>query len=90
MAKSVVPIELALQHEKLLTEIDDHDIAYHQNDSPTVSDADYDELRRKLLVLETAYPDLETAASPSRKVGAATAGKFAKVKHVVPMLSLSN
>ncbi len=90
MAKSVVPIELALQHEKLLTEIDAHDIAYHQNDSPTVSDADYDELRRKLLVLETAYPDLETAASPSRKVGAATAGKFAKVKHVVPMLSLSN
>jgi DNA ligase (NAD+) len=90
VAKAMVPKEIAVQHATLLTEIDAHDVAYHQNDAPIISDADYDALRRKLLALEASYPGLATATSPSRKVGSAALGKFAKVKHVVPMLSLSN
>ncbi len=90
MAKKAVPSEFKLQHEQLVVEINSHDVAYHQNDAPVISDADYDALRRKLLALETAYPVLKDEASPSSTVGAATSGKFGKVKHVVPMLSLSN
>jgi DNA ligase (NAD+) len=86
----VVPAEFAAKHAKLVDAINLHDIAYHQNDAPTISDADYDALRRQLLALEQTYPSLKSSASPASKVGAAPSGKFAKVKHVVPMLSLSN
>jgi DNA ligase (NAD+) len=85
-----VPTEFAAQHASLVASINAHDIAYHQNDAPTISDADYDALRKQLLALEKALPNLKTGDSPEVKVGAAPSGKFAKVKHVVPMLSLSN
>jgi len=78
------------RHQKLVKEISEHDVAYHQNDNPTVSDADYDALRRELESLEEKYPNLITDQSPSKKVGAAPAKGFKKVKHAVPMLSLSN
>ncbi len=78
------------EHARLGAEIAAHDIAYHQNDAPTVSDAEYDALRRRFDALEKAFPDLARAASPARQVGAAPAQKFAKVRHVVPMLSLGN
>jgi DNA ligase (NAD+) len=90
VAKAVVPSEFVAQHRQLTTEIAEHDLAYHQNDAPTISDGAYDALRRKLLALETSYPSLKTDASASNKVGAAASAKFAKAKHVVPMLSLSN
>jgi DNA ligase (NAD+) len=90
VAKKAVPSEFKLQHELLVAAINTHDIAYHQNDVPSISDADYDALRRQLLTLENAYPSLKDATSPNNRVGAAASGKFGKVKHVVPMLSLSN
>ncbi len=90
MAKTVVPAEFVEQHKLLAAEINQHDIAYHQNDTPIISDGDYDALRRSLAALETAYPTLKTGASPSNAVGAAPSGKFAKAKHAVSMLSLSN
>ena len=89
MAK-LIPPEFASQHANLVAAINAHDIAYHQNDAPTISDADYDALRKQLLALEKAFPNLKSGDSPEAKVGAAPSGKFAKVKHVVPMLSLSN
>ena len=53
------------EHARLAAEIKAHDIAYHQNDAPTISDADYDALRRRLAELEAAFPALATPASPS-------------------------
>jgi DNA ligase (NAD+) len=85
-----IPTEFEKLHTELAQAIAIHDIAYHQNDAPTISDADYDALRKKLLALETQYPGLVSQASPSMKVGAEVSSKFSKVKHLVPMLSLAN
>lgn len=70
--------------------IAEHNIAYHQNDAPTISDAEYDALTKRNEAIETRFPDLVRADSPSKRVGAAAAGGFKKVPHVVPMLSLGN
>jgi DNA ligase (NAD+) len=78
------------RHAELAEEIAAHDAAYYEEDAPTVSDAAYDELRKELLALETKFPALADAASPSQNVGSAPSGKFAKVRHRVPMLSLAN
>src|SRR5579872_393129 len=84
------PEAAAEEHALLVKEIAEHDVRYHQQDAPTISDADYDALRRRLDHLETLFPALKSASSPSAKVGAAPSEKFAKVRHVVPMLSLGN
>ncbi|MGD1017208.1 MAG: NAD-dependent DNA ligase LigA, partial [Roseiarcus sp.] len=78
------------EHARLGAEIAEHDRRYHAEDAPIISDADYDALRRRYTALEEAYPALADAASLNRKVGAAPAEKFAKVRHAVPMLSLGN
>lgn len=78
------------RHRKLVREIEKHDVAYHQNDNPEISDADYDKLRADLNAIEAEYPELISKDSPTQKVGAAPAKGFKKVKHSVPMLSLSN
>ena len=78
------------QHQQLGADIARHDLAYHRDDAPLVSDADYDALRRRYDALEAAFPDLKSPQSQSAKVGAPAADKFAKVRHAVPMLSLSN
>ena len=78
------------EHARLAAVIAAHDVAYHRNDAPTVSDADYDALRRRLTAIEAAFPVLDTAASPSATVGAKPSEKFATVRHRVPMLSLGN
>lgn len=64
--------------------------AYHQEDAPELSDADYDQLKRRNAALEAAHPDLKRKDSPSEQVGAAPAEGFGKVRHDVRMLSLSN
>jgi DNA ligase (NAD+) len=76
--------------KRLAAEIGSHDDRYYQDDSPTVSDAAYDELRRRNQAIEARFPALVRADTPSRKVGAAPAQKFAKVRHAVPMRSLGN
>src|SRR4051812_39253176 len=78
------------EHARVEAEIKKHDEAYHQKDAPTVSDAEYDALRRRYDAIEAKFPDLRTLDSLSRKVGAAPARGFAKVRHAVPMLSLDN
>jgi DNA ligase (NAD+) len=78
------------EHARLEAEIKTHDAAYYQNDAPTVSDAEYDALRRRYNAIEARFPDLRTLDSLSRKVGAAPSRGFAKVRHAVPMLSLDN
>src|SRR5438132_12198516 len=76
--------------KRLAAEITAHDKRYYQEDAPTVSDAAYDALRRRNEEIEARFPDLTRADSPSRRIGAQPAQKFAKVRHAVPMLSLGN
>ncbi len=78
------------EHALLAEQLAAHDRAYYQADEPTVSDAEYDKLRLRLLALEKEYPHLAKANSPSKRVGAAPLEKFGKVTHAVPMLSLAN
>src|ERR1700710_1427173 len=74
----------------LAEEIAGHDIRYHQQDAPTISDGDYDALKRRNLEIEARFPHLIREDSPSLKVGAARAEQFSAVEHGVPMLSLDN
>ena len=74
----------------LASEIAQHDKAYHQNDAPVITDAEYDVLRLRNDAIEARFPNLVRADSPSQRVGAAPAGGFAKIAHKVPMLSLGN
>ena len=76
--------------KRLAAEIGAHDKHYYQDDAPTVSDADYDALRRRNEEIEALFPELVRTDSPSRRVGAQPSQKFAKVRHAVPMLSLGN
>jgi len=78
------------EYARIAAEIAEHDRRYHAEDAPTISDADYDALRRRLDALEAAHPEWASADSPTKKVGAAPSEKFAKVPHAVPMLSLGN
>src|SRR2546427_2221877 len=63
---------------------------YHVLDEPTISDEAYDALMRELQSLEEAHPELVTPESPTQRVGAAPAARFAPVQHAAPMLSLAN
>jgi len=74
----------------LRKEIEHHNYRYYVLDSPEISDAEYDRLFRRLQQLEEAFPQLRSASSPTQKVGAAPAEKFAAVRHTLPMVSLSN
>ena len=76
--------------ERLATEIRQHDELYYGQDDPVVSDADYDQLRRRNEEIEARFPDLVRADSPSLRVGVEPAQQFGKIVHSVPMLSLSN
>jgi DNA ligase (NAD+) len=80
----------AAEHAHLAGEIAAHDRRYHQEDSPTIPDAEYDALRRRLLEIEETHPELRDESGPAARVGAAPAERFAKIVHRAPMLSLDN
>ncbi|WND02840.1 NAD-dependent DNA ligase LigA [Temperatibacter marinus] len=82
--------EARLELARLAQEVKIHDVAYHQNDAPTVSDAEYDALRKRNSELEQRFPELVRSDSPSKRVGASVQSKFEKAEHKVPMLSLEN
>ncbi len=86
LTKSAAEAEL----KKLGEAIRQADAAYYQDDAPDLTDAEYDALRKRLGEIETKFPELRNADSPSHKVGAEPAGGFGKVKHLKPMLSLDN
>jgi len=79
-----------VEHKRLALELEGHDRRYYQDDAPSVSDAEYDALRQRFNAIEKRFPELVTSDSPSQKVGAAPSGRFRKVLHAVPMLSLDN
>ena len=82
--------EAASELAHLAEEIARHDRLYYQSDAPEISDAEYDDLRRRNDAIEARFPALIRADSPSHRVGAAASETFAKVRHRVPMLSLGN
>src|SRR3954454_6518727 len=78
------------EHARLHAELTEHDKRYYQNDAPTITDAAYDALRKRYGEIEQHFPDLKTLDSLTLKVGVAPTGRFPKVRHAVPMLSLDN
>ncbi len=88
--ESLTGAQARREHARLGEEISAHDRRYYTENAPTVSDADYDALRRRYEAIEAAFPELATPDSLTKKVGAAPSAKFAKVRHRVPMLSLGN
>jgi DNA ligase (NAD+) len=75
---------------RLVDELNRHIRLYHLEDSPEISDAEYDRLFRELQSLEAAHPDLRLPDSPTQRVGAPPSEGFRSVPHRVPMLSLDN
>ena len=83
------------KYTKLRNEIEYHNNLYYNEDKPLISDMEYDVLMRELKQLEQEYPELlkneeNGESSPTEKVGGTASEKFSKVRHRVPMLSLSN
>ncbi len=89
-ADKLTSAEAQKELDRLAREIAIHDRRYHGEDAPTISDADYDALRRRNAQIEARFPLLVRADSPSHPVGAKVSEKFAKVVHARPMLSLDN
>ncbi|MEZ2406522.1 DNA ligase (NAD+) [Bosea sp. OAE752] len=86
----LTPRRARLEHKRLAAEVQAANDAYFQDDQPIMDDAAYDAKRRRLVALEEAFPELKESGGVSSKVGARPSGKFAKIRHRVPMLSLDN
>jgi DNA ligase (NAD+) len=80
----------ARRARELREQIEHHNRRYHLEDSPEITDAQFDALMRELQQIEAEHPDLATPDSPTQRVGSAPASAFAEVRHAVPMLSLGN
>ncbi|SEH85678.1 NAD-dependent DNA ligase LigA [Paracoccus alkenifer] len=81
---------MAARIASLRERVAEADLAYHRDDAPVMSDADYDALKRELAALESAHPDLAAPDSPTQSVGAAPSERFAKIRHAQRMMSLEN
>ena len=74
----------------LYEQIIEHNKKYHQDNNPSISDAEYDELVREAIEIEKEFPELKQTNSPTDLVGSAPLEGFAKVQHKIPMLSIQN
>ena len=81
---------IVAQMRTLIDTLKTHNYAYYVLDNPILEDSEYDQLRRSLLELEEAYPDLIQPDSPINQVGDTPLSAFTQVRHDVPMLSLGN
>lgn len=86
----MVPKKTLVEIESLREEIREHDRRYYVEDSPVVSDTEYDLLMKRLQELEAAHPESVTPDSPTRRVGGAASSDFKPARHAAPMLSLDN
>jgi len=76
--------------EELRSALDEHNYRYYVLDDPGIPDAEYDRLFRELQALEAEHPELESADSPTQRVGSSAETSFEEVVHRLPMLSLDN
>jgi len=87
-------VEEAIEPEARILELREliayHNHRYNDLDDPEISDADYDDLMRRLRALEELHPEFQTPDSPADKVGGGVSATFAPVVHRVPMTSLDN
>src|SRR3954470_23596939 len=83
-----VPAEARSRVQALHVQLERHNRLYYIDDSPEISDAEYDRLFKELQELEEKFPELRTADSPTQRVGAAPSEKLVQVPHAVPMLSI--
>ena len=84
------PVEARQELDRLALQIADANRAYHTEDAPEITDAEYDALKRRNAAIEARFPELKRSDSPTEQVGAPLADGFAKVRHDVRMLSLEN
>lgn len=82
--------EAVAELARLAALLDQANTAYHTQDAPIVSDAEFDAFKRRNLAIEERFPKLKRADSPTEQVGAAPSDGFGKVRHAVRMLSLGN
>lgn len=85
-----IPAEAKARAAFLQAELNRHSNLYYTQAAPEISDSEFDRLLRELQELETAYPALIIPDSPTQRVGAEAPGKFSRVAHAVPMISLDN
>ena len=83
-------IEIQTQYKNKIKLINKYNKFYYDKNKPKVSDEDYDELKKDILLLETKYKFLKSKKSPSKIVGYKPSKNFKKALHKVPMLSLAN
>ena len=74
----------------LYEQIIEHNKKYHQDNNPSISDAEYDELVREAIEIEKEFPEFKQTNSPTDLVGSAPLDGFAKIQHKIPMLSIQN
>ena len=82
--------EIINKFKKLLSELKKHNKFYYVKDSPLISDSEYDLLKKNILKLEKDNPFLKKIGTVSKIIGAKPSNNFKKIKHLIPMLSLSN
>jgi DNA ligase (NAD+) len=84
------PVAARTEHQQIAERVDEARFRYYVLDDPTLSDAEFDQLLRRLEALEEAFPELRTPDSPTQKVGGGISTDFTAVSHLRPMESLDN
>ena len=90
MTESINEKDIYNKINELRELIEHHSILYYVQDSPEISDADFDMLMKELIALEEKYPEYITEDSPTQRIGGEALSKFDQVRHSVQMMSLSN
>jgi DNA ligase (NAD+) len=88
--EALTEAEARVELTRLSERLSGANIAYHTEDAPVMSDAEYDALKRRNAAIEARFPHLKRSDSPSEQVGAAPAEGFGKITHAVRMMSLAN
>ncbi len=85
-----IPEKMRAKHTELCRQLHHHNHLYHSLNAPQISDAEYDQLLRRLLEIEKDLPELVNPSSPSQRVGSSPEPGFSQIAHSRPMLSLEN
>jgi len=83
-------ISIKKDYLEIINKLEKHNQAYYERNSPIISDQQYDSLKKKIIDLENKHKFLKSKKSPTQLVGFKPSKNFKKIKHKVPMLSLSN